>query len=599
MNNRDDLFSPSSTTSTVRPRNRRLISLDDDNEFEPVSTAAASSSSFSVSAATNTSRGVSPIPATHLSRKQPDDGGAKAASSYTREGGRSPSNNRINGSGASSGLWESWSSLQGLASTLLGSDAQSFSKSKPNGSLKVPAWKKTNIVPEPSRCVSEWGPNIEATPRLAAGTQEERHAMVQAKKREALLLASAQAQTDKTGRFKRRDSDANIAAPAAHDEDALVYVHKVGPADTLAGVMIKYNCQQAVFRKVNRFWPNDNIHIRTHVFLPLEACSVRGQKLEDGQEIFDLLGSDDHSSVVTNTTSLDSPPTPFDVHQSSHPLSLSLALTSSHDTCSFRHESWVRIPNIAEPVEILRIPRRTLGFFPPARRKSNTFSDTSEHGDGLHSENTPKSSFDMLRHPPTHAASQNASPARRPLHTRAHRSSSTTSTTKAVTFADRLKGPGGVGSLRGSNMSTPVPGPAEDPLNKMFAHHLPSVAPPGLTPKATPRATPRVSADSIRSNSSTGLGEVGGAIEGWVRKLGGKTGTKSEGFRERMGDLIELEGTGARDEGGALVADGDADGGETPAPTMNAHDEALLRDRFPPRGRIRDAYPGKGKGKAD
>jgi hypothetical protein len=148
-------------------------------------------------------------------------------------------------------------------------------------------------------------------------------------------------------------------------------------------------------------------------------------------------------------------------------------------------------------------------------------------------------------------------------------------------------------------MSAPVPGPAEDPLNKMFAHHLPNMAPPGLTPRATPRATPRVSTDSIRSSSSTGLGEVGGAIEGWVRKLGGKAGTMSEGFRERMGDLIELEGTGAGDEEGAVAEEGDGDGGETPTLTMNANDEALLRERFPPRGRIRDAYPGKGKGKAD
>jgi hypothetical protein len=436
-------------------------------------------------------------------------------------------------------------------------------------------------------------------PGLATGTGEERQAMVQAKKREALLLASAHIQTDKTGRFKRRDSDVNICVPSEHDEDALVYVHKVLPADTLAGVMIKYNCQQAVFRKVNRFWPNDNIQIRTHVFLPVEACGVRGRKLEDAQESVDLLGSDHSSSVVTNTAFSDPRPTPFDVHTSSDPLSLSLSLTSSHDTTSFRHESWVRIPNIPELVEILRIPRRTLGFFPPARRKSITFSDNSDPGNVLPSDNTPKSSFDKLRHPPTHAASQNASPARRSLHTRAHRSSSITSTTSAVTFADRLKGPGGVGSLRGSNMSMPVPGPAEDPLNKMFAHHLPNVAPPGFTPRATPRATPRVSTDSMRSNSSTGLGEVGGAIEGWVRKLGGKTGTKSESFRERMGDLIELEGTGMREEGGAVAEEEDEDGDETPTLTMNANDEALLRERFPPRGRIRDAYPGKGKGKAD
>lgn len=148
-------------------------------------------------------------------------------------------------------------------------------------------------------------------------------------------------------------------------------------------------------------------------------------------------------------------------------------------------------------------------------------------------------------------------------------------------------------------MSVPVPGPAEDPLNKMFAHHLPNVAPPGFTPRATPRATPRVSTDSTRSTSSTGLAEVGGAIEGWVRKLGGKGGAKSEGFRERMGDLIELEGTDVREEGGTVGEEGGEDGGETPTLTMNVNEEALLRERFPPRGRVRDAYPGKGKGKAD
>jgi hypothetical protein len=148
-------------------------------------------------------------------------------------------------------------------------------------------------------------------------------------------------------------------------------------------------------------------------------------------------------------------------------------------------------------------------------------------------------------------------------------------------------------------MSKPVPGPAEDPLNRMFAHHLPSVAPPGSTPRSTSRATPRESTDSIRSSSSTGLGEVGGAIEGWVRMLGSKAVAKSEGFRERMGDLIELEGTGMRGEGSAVAGEGEENRGDMPTLAMNAKEEALLSERFPPRGRIRDAYPGKGKGKAD
>jgi hypothetical protein len=68
-----------------------------------------------------------------------------------------------------------------------------------------------------------------------------------------------------------------------------------------------------------------------------------------------------------------------------------------------------------------------------------------------------------------------------------------------------------------------------------------------------------------------------------------------------MGDLIELEGTGMGEEGSAAAEEGEENGGDTPTLTMNANanEEALLSERFPPRGRIRDAYPGKGKGKAD
>jgi len=76
-----------------------------------------------------------------------------------------------------------------------------------------------------------------------------------------------------------------------------------------------------------------------------------------------------------------------------------------------------------------------------------------------------------------------------------------------------------------------------------------------------------------------------------VRKLGGRTSGKSDGLKERMGDLIELEGNSSS------VMDEDEDGDETPTMTINANEEALLRERFPPRGRVREAYPGKGKGK--
>ena len=149
------------------------------------------------------------------------------------------------------------------------------------------------------------------------------------------------------------------------------------------------------------------------------------------------------------------------------------------------------------------------------------------------------------------------------------------------------------------------PGPGQDSLNKMFAHRLPNVA-------------PRESFDSVHSASSTGLENVGGVIEGWVRKVGTRlagTMEPAEAYRRqtRMGDLIELEASGdaVEDQGRALDLDegggfGDAfDGSASGRPsrdfsgrgrgnanagvTVTATEEALLRERFPPRGRMVDA----------
>ena len=89
--------------------------------------------------------------------------------------------------------------------------------------------------------------------------------MVQAKKREALLLADVNELANPGTLHKRRDSDLRLsdsAAPVEQDGDALVYVHKVNPQDTLAGVMTRYQCQPAVFRKVNRLWSNNRIQIQ-------------------------------------------------------------------------------------------------------------------------------------------------------------------------------------------------------------------------------------------------------------------------------------------------------------------------------------------------
>lgn len=114
------------------------------------------------------------------------------------------------------------------------------------------------------------------------------------------------------------------------------------------------------------------------------------------------------------------------------------------------------------------------------------------------------------------------------------------------------------------------PGPAQDGLNKKFGQYLPSMAPPPGQEYFTPWAPGLLEPDSgvshqyggsgaITPLSGTGvdLQEIGGAIEGWVRKVGSQAqkmltepGTPGQGKRSAvpvigavggdLGDLIEL-----------------------------------------------------------
>lgn len=132
------------------------------------------------------------------------------------------------------------------------------------------------------------------------------------------------------------------------------------------------------------------------------------------------------------------------------------------------------------------------------------------------------------------------------------------------------------------------PGPAQDSLNKMFAAHLPSMAPPPGQEYFTPWAPslldagPGTSSQYGGSGAVTPLGgpgldlqEIGGAIEGWVRKVGtqaqkllSEPGTPGQGKRSAvpvigavggdLGDLIEL-----RDDA-FEIGDDEGDRGRTP-----------------------------------
>ena len=293
------------------------------------------------------------------------------------------------------------------------------------------------------------------------------------------------------------------------DRDALVYIHKVKPGDTLAGVMIKYNCQPHVFKRVNRLWPNDSIQSRKIVVLPVDACSKRGRKITDAELSQPLGESPSTDTLVTPKASNFGFYEDASVNRGRPQMSIqtspSLSATpSSLDNPAYIHESWVAIEGFAEAVEIARMSRRTLGYFPQSRRKSQSFSDWD----------SPEASLDISR--------DGSQSFRHGIKGRS-RSSSTS-------YFAKLQGPGGVGS-----MSTNVknPGPANDGLNKLFPSLEQQVAPRVV---AEPHANP--------PPPTHGLENIGGSIESWVRKLASRASTSLQpptprGHRE-PGDLIEL-----------------------------------------------------------
>ena len=132
------------------------------------------------------------------------------------------------------------------------------------------------------------------------------------------------------------------------------------------------------------------------------------------------------------------------------------------------------------------------------------------------------------------------------------------------------------------------PGPAQDRLNQLFAPHLPNTA-------------PRTSFESIHSTSSTGIENVGGAIEGWMRKMATKAAAVVQTPPLRStggaGDLIELvegwELDGDHGEGVATITDARA---RESGREDREDEERMLSERFPVRGRV---FEDKGNRRGD
>ncbi|QDS69428.1 hypothetical protein FKW77_005315 [Venturia effusa] len=574
--NRTSDFRPSSRTSStpaqpdaLRSRQRRLISgLDEDSDL-----------TFNSAPGT---RLASPRGSPPGSRRRSPNSGGPSSRTYMRDVPRSqpsvngsPGRGRENGSlNTSSGLTgllgNSWSGLQGLASSIIGNGSAASSRTTSTtrrALVEASPQRKHNTTPQ------EWGPAAGASLDIGTGSTQERDTLVRAAKRKDLLKASGDSLTDSLGRYKRRTSDEfttdSVQPDNLDDCDALVYLHRVKANDTFVGITIKYGCQPAVIRKANRMWPNDPVQSRKTILLPVDSCNVKGRPVDGprdeavGDDVGEDLLMDErlsmHESPSASTDGWhqqESPPT-SQPSPETRPLS-SIASTQTDAEPPWKHDSWVMLPNEKEPIEIVRLPRRHLGYFPRARRKSVAFSDIGTP------RLTPTASFDLPRIPSSPGSAQSeAYAALRPNVSR-NRSSSNAAFS-AMSF---LHGPGGVGTLAHNVRS---PGPGEDKLNKLLGPHLPNVAPPPNQTVFTPWnpglgleedliSFPNSELHSVSSSLPSGNGmdiqEMSGAVERWVRKTAKRTasalgsanaaaGAKGAGVRSMAAgsgvvDLIEL-----------------------------------------------------------
>ncbi|KAJ5890815.1 uncharacterized protein N7473_007043 [Penicillium subrubescens] len=365
------------SASAVRSRPRRLVSFIDDEDDSSTKNSNysyqdaqpfASGLSTTLSADVGTtrsrgatpsplsSRGTSPLPMKHPSRvTQPSNRSRNEAYSFAWNGSSKASSSSR---GAADFLDSSWSSLQSLASSVLGSDTGSntTNNAAKGHSRRKPSKSDVYIRSIPRSTPTAWGPSAPSTTEIGSGTKEERQALVQAKKREALLLADSDPIMSGAFRHKRRDSGDYFDQPldAEQDEDALAYIHPVQATDSITGVTIKYGCQPTIFRKANGFWPNDNIQSRKTVLLPVDACSVKGRPVPPAEVDLLTIDSEDASgssitpAVASTNSSMSSQKVPGTADTDSNQI--------------WKHESWVNIDGFPSAVQIGRVPRRALGF---------------------------------------------------------------------------------------------------------------------------------------------------------------------------------------------------------------------------------------------
>lgn len=538
--------------NSLRPRNRRVASNRNN----------ATSSSLYSSPSRTSDRGASPIPAARIG-----DVTGRNDSRLEVAAGSARTSSPRGGRGLLDGSWAStWASVQEFTTSLL-TGGESYHTGSERLATQTAGKQKSS---------SSWGPEPpnESRPRLedvGSGSLTEREGRLRALRTASVLESheGVNGGLDVSRRFKKRNSDEDLREASQSQEAAehLVYIHHVQPTDTYAGIVLRYKCREDAFRKANGLWSRDNIQIRKWLAIPVDACEIKGRPCEgpsfSGAQNDYLArtpeGTDPFGRDNSNNREFFGP--------STNDRGGDDKLPTNDDERPWTHVRWVSLDSFPNPVEVARVERKVLGYFPPRRRKSMNTTSTMT---------SPRTSMDV----PGTTLSGETGPMS-PGSISSRRTSLIGSRPSLVGDDARpawMRRPGGVGSLR----NVRVPGPEKDYFNTWTNKHLPGLNIDSLPSMAVLGAeTARLGfhgaeehptivespfedggdASRLNGQGSTGLDKAAAAVENWLRGAFVKRplGTPSLGVPKRSplgaeeGDLIELTDTNSDDDRGGPV----------------------------------------------
>lgn len=434
---------------------------------------------------------------------------------------------------------QSWTSVQAFASNIIPKSNISSNGSKsPQG--------RANLRSQ-SRLVT-WGPVPPSRPTVTnnttGGSLAHRQAALKAVKTASVLESyeGVNGGLDISGKYKRRTSDELVP----HDLEPvkqLVYVHEVQPDDTYAGIVLRYKCREDVFRKSNRLWSQDSVQTRKWLILPVDACEVKGRPL-DSQSWHQ--GSEEAPSNDGGESAYNA---------SSH------CEQDSEDDKPWTHVRWVQIDSFTKPVQVARVARQALGYFPPRRKRSvRTTSSTTSPRQSLDLANLALSSNGRPSFYRDNPSNRQPPLWGTPISSRSRVDSETADTRPAW-----MRRPGGVGSM---DISVKEPGPDKDYFNTWAKKHLPGLdvdTMPSMSVMGSDsahfgfRQAPATIVENPfdegrdtgnMSHQGSGLDRAAAAVEHWLRgALAKRPSTPLLGDRSRgtglpsdqdVTDLIEL-----------------------------------------------------------